>query len=673
MKINFIHFRHILSASIQVSVMIVIMLLTSLGSAAQYYNDTRTVVILPNRAETQRPVQSSVSQDTWNFCSDDNFVYISSSTTGRKVNHDYCTYLQFSLATIPEGAIIDTVDLMIYLKNVKNTSSVFEQGVNLYELSTARSNLVINITDSSSTALSLVSKSNIDQAIHLRPDITDGANWVPARKGNFYCVLAAEEAETYRYYTARSNDMAKQPKLVISYHMPFEQVRRKSWPQYKYDAQHTGMLGWQSNSTATGFKLSNAYSPVGANYIKSDPLLNDDKLVMAYQTSTSEMYRMLSLSRRGSTWADSYTDAFGLVKYGPIGDRKGNVYSMMGNTAGALYVFAPDSWQVIYDKQLENSAQATAIPVIGFDGSIYISTNKGIYAYTPQPECKLKWIYTSGANVFGTVALNEAEQIVYVYDGNSGNVTALNSIDGIKKWDKNIGSTFIADVPVPSVKNDILCVTNNQRKGNRFYILDANTGKGIDSIITGEDLVISQPVIGTNKVFVINNGALESYALSDGTKQSAAGIAGLNPASALVMDGNDNVYVLNTEQGKQSLTMVAPGATSFPSLPISDANGYLAGNRLIIVPDGSLFTGNDNHLYGILPSGLSVKDDITIPFNNASEFKSEYLYRSEGMVRVAGKALTGTQNIVIHGGRGIGFQPGFNVKKGATLSCKSGL
>ena len=672
MKIVLINFRRIFSASVRASLIMMNMLLATLDGAAQYYNDTRTVVILPNKTETQRPELSSVSQDTRDFCSDDSFVYISSSTTGRKVNHDYSAYLEFNLAAIPEGAIIDTVDVMIYLKNVKNTSSIFEQGVNLYELSTARNNQVINIADSSSTALSLVSKSNIGQAVYLRPDIANGATWVSARKGNFYCVLAAEEAETYRYYTERSNDMAKQPKLVISYHMPFEQVRKKSWPQYKHNAQHTGMLGWQSNSTVTGFKLSNAYTPVGANYIKSDPLLNNDKLVV-YQTSSSDIYRMLTLSRRGNTWTESYTDAFGLVKYGPIADRKGNVYSINGHTAGILYVLAPDNLQAIYYKPLDNNAQATATPVISFDGSIYVSTNKGIYAYTPQPECKLKWIYTSGANIFGTVALNDAEQTVYVYDGNSGKMTALNSIDGIKKWEKDIGSTFTTDVPIPSVKNDKVCVTNNQSKGNRFYIMDANDGSIIDSITTGTDAVISQPVIGTDKVFIINNGRLEGYALSDGTKQSTAIIAGLNPASALVMDANDNVYVLNTEPEKQSLTMVAPGASTFPSVPIDDASGYLTNNRLIIAPDGSLFTGNDNHLYSILPTGFNVKDNITIPFNNANDFKSEYLYRSEGIIRVAGKAVTGTQNIVIHAGKGIIFQSNFSVKMGATLNCKSGL
>lgn len=673
MKISLINFRRILSAGVQASLIMMIILLATSGVVAQYYNDTRTAVILPNKTETQRPVDGAVSTDTKTFCSDDNYFYISSSTTGRKVNHDYSAYLQFSLASIPEGAIIDTVDLLIYLKNVKNTSSVFEQGVNLYELSAARNNQVINIADASSIALSLVAKTDTAQAIHLRPDIINGATWVSERKGNFYCMIAAEEAETYRYYTERSNYMSRQPKLLVSYHMPFSQVRKKSWPQYKYDAQHTAMLGWQSNAVATGFKLNNVFSPVDANYIKSDPLLNDDKLVMAYQASGSTWSRLRTLSQQGNLLAETTTDVIGLVKYGPIADRKSNIYCIGGSTGGTLNVLNPDNLQVMFTKQLENNAQATAPPVIGFDGCIYVSTDKGFYAYTPQPECKLKWSYTLVTNRFGTAALNEAEQIVYVYDGANGKIVALNSADGSLKWDANIGGTFTTDIPVPSVKNDRLCVTNNQRKGNRFYIMNANNGRIIDSVTTGIDNIISQPVIGTDKVFIINNGRLEAYALSDGTKQSTAAITGLNPASALVMDANDNVYVLNTEAGKQSLTMVAPGATTFPAIPISDASGYLTGNRLVIAPNGSLFTGNDNHLYSILPTGFSVKNDITIPFDNANDFKSEYLYRSEGMIRVAGKTLMTNQNVVIHAGKGIGFQPGFRVQAGATLSCRSGF
>lgn len=680
MKINFIIYRYSLSAKAQKSMpaslilMIMLLLVVVNGTAQQIqYNDTRATVILPNITQTQRPGDGTVSTDTKTFCSDDNYFFISSSATGRKVNHDYSAYLQFSLAAIPEGAIIDTVDLMIYLSTVKNTSSVFEQGVNLYELSAPRNNQVINIADSSSIALSLISKNDIDKAIHLRPDITNGATWVSERKGNFYCILAAEEAETYRYYTERSNYISRQPKLVVSYHMPVSQVRKKSWPQYKYDAQHTAMLRWQSNATATGFRLSNVFTPLVANYIKSDPLLNDDKLVIAYQASAPPMYRLRTLSQQGYLLSETVTDVVGLVKYGPVADRKSNIYCISGNTGGTLNVLRQDYMKVIFTKQLDNSAQATAPPVIGFDGCIYISTDKGLYAYTPQPECKLKWTYALATNRFGTAALNEAEQTIYVYDGANGKIAALNSIDGSKKWDVNVGSTFTTDIPVPSVKNDRVCITNSQRKGNRFYIVNATDGNVINTITTGTDDIISQSVIGTDRVFIINNGRLEAYALSDGAKQSTASITGLNPASALVMDANDNVYVLNTEQGKQSLTMVAPGAAIFPSVPIDDANGYLTGNRLSLAPNGSLFTGNDNHLYSILPTGFSVKSDLTIPFDNDSDFRSEYLYRSEGMIRVAGKILMTNQNVVIHAGKGITFQPGFRVQMGATLSCRSGL
>ncbi|WP_188316161.1 outer membrane protein assembly factor BamB family protein [Chitinophaga agrisoli] len=645
---------------------LIIILLMAINATAQY-NDQRTMVILPNLTQTQKPGEATVNPDTRAFCSDDNYVFISSSTTGRKVNHDYSAYLQFSLAAIPAGAVIDTVDLLIYLNKVKNTSSVFEQGVSLYELNNARGSQIINIADSSSTALSQVSQTDIAQAVHLQPDITDGSTWVAKRKGNFYCVLAAEEAETYRYYTERSGDRSKQPKLVITYHMPAGHARKNSWPQYKYDAQHTAMLPWQSNTTATGFKLINTFSE---NYIKSDPLLNEDKLVFAYQSASQPMYQLLAMSQGGYRLTQASTEA--LVKYGPIADRNSNIYCMTGNAASTLAVLNPDKLQFICNKQLENNAQAVAAPITGFDGSIYISTNQGVYAYTPQPECKLKWIYTANGNKFGIPALSETEQALYVYDGTSGNITALNTIDGLIKWQTPLKTSFTTDIPVPSVKNNRLCITTGLRKGNAFYIIDTRDGQLLQTVKTGPE-VLSQPVIGAGKAFIINNGQVEAYALSNGAKESATATKNLNPASALVIDANDNLYALSTEQGKQSLTMVAPGATTFPTLPIEDAKGLLAGNRLLLAPDGTLVTGNDNHLYTISPTGFALKDNITIPLNNSNDFKSEYLYRTEGTVNVAGKTITGNQNIVIQAGKGIILQSGFSVRMGATLHCKTGL
>jgi hypothetical protein len=637
-----------------------------------HYNDSRTVVILPNLSQTQRPGDNTATTNTIKFCSDVNFLFISSSTTKNKVNHDYSIYLQFSLAAIPEGAIVDTVDLMVYLNGVKNTSSVFEQGVNLYELGSSKGSQVIDIADSSSSAMSLVSKDDIARAVHLQPDVTDGANWVAKRKGNLYCVLAAEEAETYQYYSELSGDRSKQPKLVIKYHMPANQTRKSSWPQYKYDAQHTGMLTWQSNAAATGFKIKDVFSPAGANYISSDPTLCDDKLVFAYQSSVPPMYRLRSLSQQGNLLAETSTaDTIGLVKYGPVADRGSNIYCITGNVANTLAVLSANKLQVIFRKALENNAQATALPVIGFDGSLYLTTNKGIYAYTPQPECKLKWIYTAGKNKFGTIALDEDEESVYVYDGDGGNMTALSNIDGVKKWAAAGMATFETDIPVPAVKNGQVYLTNGLRRGDQFYTINASNGNMLNTIsATGP--VISQPVIGVKQVYIINNGQLEAYSLSDGTKQPNTGPTGLNAASALVMDANSNVYALNTEQGKQSLTMVPFSSTTFSVLNIEDAKGYLTGNRMLLSPQGSLWAGNNNHLYCFNPAGFTVKEAINIPFNNANDFNSEFLYRSEGAIKVAGKTITGQQNVVIHSGSSIGFQPNFSVKLGATLTCKTG-
>lgn len=637
-----------------------------------HYNDSRTIVILPNISLTQKPGDNTVTAETKQFCSDSNFLYISASTQRNKVNHDYSIYLQFSLAAIPEGAIIDTVDLMIYLNKVKNTSSPFEQGINLYELDKPKGNSTIDISGATSTAMSLASRKKLDQAIHLQPDIDNGETWVAERKGNWYCVLAAEEAETYRYYTERLGDRGKQPKLVIKYHMPSAQVRKNSWPQYKYDAAHTGMLPWQSNAAASGFALKDVYSPAGGNYIMAAPLLYNDNLILAYQSSTPPMYRLRAISQQGNLLAEtSGADTIGLVKYGPVADRSNHIYCLTGNTANTLKVLSADSLKPIFKKTLENDAQATALPVIGFDGSLYISTNKGIYAYTPQPECKLKWIYTAGANRFGTVALGEDEQMVYVYDGGNGKLSALHSIDGVQQWAATGMASFETDIPVPSVKGNKVCITNALRKGNTFYMIDAEKGTIIKKLTSVGDL-ISQPVLGPTQVYIINNGQLEAYALTNGAKQPDIGPRDLNAASTLVTDANSNVYLLNTEQGKQSLTLVQSSGGGVPALPIGDEKGYLTGNRLLLTPGGNLLAGNNNHLYALAPTGFSEKGSLTIPLNNANDFNSEYLYRSEGAIKVAGKTITDKQNVVVHSGTSIGFQPNFSVKLGGTLSCKTG-
>lgn len=667
MKIHLIHYKRIFFIHLIAGLLL---LLTTTNGTAQQYNDTRVAVILPNVTQTQRPGAATVSTDTRTFCSDDNFFFISSSTTGRKVNHDYSGYLEFWLSSIPEGAIIDTVDLIIYLSQVKNTSSAFEQGVNLYELSNYRNNnQVINIADSSSIAMSLVSKNDVSQAIHLRPDIANGKTWVSERNGNFYCVLAAEEAQTYRYYTERSNDLSKQPKLVISYHMPMDQTRNKNWPQYKYDAQHTAAQGWQSNTTPTSFRINNTYSPSGANYIMSDPLLNDDKLMVYYESSSTSRYKVLTLSQQGNDLGEYFLST--KLQCPPIADRKGYAYYFVGNKGLDIRVFDMHQY-LLFMKMIDNDATVVATPVMGFDGSMYISTDKGLYAYTPMPGCKLKWIYGSSANKFGTVALNESEQMVYVYDGASGKLVAVNAVDGVMKWDADVMTKFAQDIPVPSVKNDKVCVTNGLRKGNSFHILDAITGDIVKKVTAHADsAVFSQPVIGTDNIYIINRGLLEGYSLANGEKVSTATITGLNPASALAMDGNNNVYILNTEEGKQSLTVVSPGATTFPSVAIPDSYGYLTGNRLMVAPDGSLITGNNNHIYTIVPTSFAVKGDIAIPADNA--FKSEYLYRADGVVQVSGNTIANRQNVVIHGGRGMNFKPGFSVQLGATLTCKAGL
>jgi len=172
-------------------------------------------------------------------------------------------------------------------------------------------------------------------------------------------------------------------------------------------------------------------------------------------------------------------------------------------------------------------------------------------------------------------------------------------------------------------------------------------------------------------VFIINNGQLETYGLALTPSTNTSSVP-LNPTSAMAADADNNVYILNTEQGKQSFMLRTPGKNSDIRLDINNSAGNLTGNRLLLSPAGTAFIGNDNHILGISPTGFSVEENITIPFSNASNFDSEFLYRSKGTIDVTGKTINSTQNVIIHSGSAITFQPGFSVKSGGTLACNVG-
>ncbi len=658
-------------------IFIVLLFSSTIAESRAQYNGRRTMVLLPD-----------IDVSAGNLASEKD-LYLYGSTDGNKAVQQRVIYMRFDLSAIPRYAKIDSVEIRLYLKSQIDTKG--KQFVRVYELK--------NQSDWSSITWDhqpvaggnpngeAIASANITEAqkkksIKLKMDIDDSDKWLAEKGKNLWFFITANSSQ-YTYYSSRSGDLGKQPRMVISYHMPPELVQNNGWPQYKYNAQHTGQTEWKSNTTASGYQVRTIFAPTGANAIKSDPVLYNGRLIFGYQSSDVPMYRLRAYTGSGTLVAEN-SAINGIVKYTPIADRANQLYCVTGFSGDSILVFDATTLKRVYAKKIPDNAQVTTTPVVGFDGSLYLSTNKGVYAFTAMPEFKIKWKYgKEKEDSFGTVALREDEKELFVFNGkmgdvnNTGRLVEIESTEGEEKWVKEGFLTYSTDIPVPVLKNDNggklrVLITDNFLIGKSFSIIDPVNRQVVKEVRSNENS-ISQPVVGANQAYIINDKKLESYRLSDGGKESSYNTPALNAASALALDKDENIYILNPQSGKQSLTMVSAkgNAVILKDTVAGHPWGNLSGNLLLLTPAGSLIARSDNYLYTFDPTGFAQQNDIEIPFSGA--LSGQYLYRAGGKITVTenGGVKTG-QDVIIHSGSGVGFKNGFSVQQGAQLSVKTG-
>lgn len=651
-------------------VAVVLLVLTAPAARSQSGDEgnPKTMIVLPDRDA----VACNVDQP----CPGETDLRLYTSKTGPNIKRDNVVFIHFGLWSVPAGAVIDEVALSFYLKKQVDPNS--EQFVSVYELPRQTGEgldwnrlPVAPAGLGDAIASAKITSRNIDKATHFVLDGIEPKKWLPAHNGDLWLFLAAN-SQQYRYHSTRADNPSLRPKLIVKYHMP-PYFRFGNWAQYRYNAQHTGQIEWQSNTTTSGFNIKTVFN-AGAGSVTNMPVYCNNRLVFYYQSKDEPKNIIEAYSDNGGQVAENRAIG-GIVTNGPVAGRNNYIYCVVDYKTLQVLDGGNDL-RVLHTKTLNDGAQARGLPVIGFDGSIYINTDKGIYAYTAVPEFKLKWKYTF--TPVGNVALSEDERTVYTYDGGdkpgTGRLVALNNINGHERWAIRDLLAFSKDLPMPSVKNDRVCFTDNQANGNNFYIINEDDG-AILKKVTGTGNNISQPVMGNNEAFIINNGKIQSYNLSDGAfvKEYASQLS-LEAASSLAMDKSRNLYILNTESNTQSLTMVAVDKTTTPVIKLVPKADYgnLTGNCLLVLPNGKLVATSNNFLYAFTPTGFAETNAIKIPFNSTA-FTTEYLYRAENKITVSeGSTLSGTKNVVIHAKKGgVGFGKNFKVEKGAQLRVQS--
>lgn len=646
---------------------------------AQTAGITRQMVILPvaDTFVSKKKVSTSLPDE----------LYVEAGRSQGKTDRNSVTYLHFNLGALPPHATVTAATLVISLKQITDPEG--DQEIFVYDIKGRTDIRGINWDNQpapngfAAESQKVAHAAGIDQEyarerIVCPLDRSYVAGWQSQRGSNIVMMLGAN-AEQCTYYSSRVANATLKPRLVISYILR-DTLEPAGWAQFRYNAAHTAQNNWTSNAAIDTFAVRKMYAASQGN-IMGKPLLYEGHLLFAFQSNQQPMHRLYDIDETGGAPLASGTNLNAIVKWSPVIDSRGNIYCFTGQTSDSLKVYSvPMALKQTYAYRLTGGFHINADPVIGTDGSLYISTDSGIYAYTPCPDFRLKWRYAvSGTNnYFGTVTLNAREDTVFVCQsvaGKSGNLIAVSNIDGRVLW-----TTAVADgvnsvmpeknIPVPLAKNGKLYFTDGLVSGKNFFILD-----GTGSIIARERAIenaadISCPVASGERVFVISNHVLKSWNIQNEQQDTMLRFSGLSAASTIVSAGNQGLYILHNSVGDQSLISVW-AKDQYSRLPLpTDKYGNLYSGLLVLTPSGALITGNTESLYRMYPKSFTERQSVNIP--GGIDFETEHVYRSVRDISVEGRTLARNQQIIIQSLNGIRFQKNFRVQKGARLQCKTG-
>lgn len=638
-------------------------------------------------------------------------------------------YHLFDTGAIPPQAFVASWTLRLCLKSQNDPQGY--QFVKIYNVNNVADVLkMLNGTGTRSfkaigSAREVNDQTPVIDFEHKIKEKNDRINWLKINRSGFALMLASpSEAQDYAYYLKAEDDNQctkfgkedkipcynVQPKLIVKYYMPIMRPR-SDWSQYNYDPQHTGRTPWkiylnpneQERKVQAERKI--VYSPNG--YIKGDPVVYDNDLFFHTQLDAHPSGKKFFITAVSGTRMPLWDrDVEEVVKFQPFADHNGLLYVVTENHFLILdldeegKLLKKINW---YDLLKTKQVGIRSTPTIGYNSSLYFSTNRGIYALTPYPDLEILWNYASDENSFGRITLSEDEGTAYVIDCETGELVAIDAADGTEKWRK--GEFLKNDknnnhLPVPVVgKNGYIYVTNGFYTGDYLQIFNER-GDAIKRIMTKDK--ISQPVIDSkgNAYFMQTGRGLCKY---DPNKKDTLSVARgsdkLNASSILVMNGNDNVYVVDRFSDPQLVKGYTADLKEIFALGVPQTKSSSEGistnfkDNLLVAPDGTLYTCNDNHLFAITIRDSSITnlklkkdmiksctetifhavDSLTILENVAIKDMKSIIFQSAKIINIEEDvSIDSTCSVVFKSGV-IGFKPGFSVKKGACLICKTGF
>jgi len=611
------------------------------------------------------------------------------------------SFFKFNFTNIPLNVIMDEWHVKLYAVPDPNKSAFSSQIITLLKGSNTWTGAETHLSDPAlswedisknkegAIGRAEVTKKSVFINMKIRPTVIDAWKSFPY---NILSLAARSpsKGENTQFYSSITSEtptyFSKKPKLVVSYEVeayPF----REDWSQAFSNAQHISSINWKTNETTTKAQVHKLQN-TGNDYYQ---LIGPTGAVLVYKNLPIVFTQ--SVEGTGGAFSVKQLDSKGAVLWSKVVDNVAKCWPMIDELGRLYYISASDKISVLdlnnkgdilysatlADISVQQFSTLTETATLGYDGTLYLPTDTGVFALSAYPQLKIRWKYplvTGELN--GPVSLSPDESKAFFINANTtqkqSRMIVLDNIDGTPLGTSNYDlGEYKSDcnhyIPAPVVQNDTrVFILNGYDNSNKLFVYDVDeTGiTKTQTLTSGEDknTGISQPVIDVaSNVYFVYNNKLALYNATD-NKASVFKSDKLNNASILVTDASLNIYALDLYSNEKKIFGLKNDTKDPDSFSVNIDENTM--KHLVLAPDGTLYTVTANNLIAITPKKLSVEELIV------SELRRNTVYRGTESVTVNETTVLPTTNAIINSGGTISFKPGFTVQKGAQLTCKTG-
>lgn len=472
--------------------------------------------------------------------------------------------------------------------------------------------------------------------------------------------------------------LPRRPRMVVRYDLPFP--GSSSWPQPRFDAQHSGRIPWISNVFPQGaLEPEKIYSTSG---LQLNPVLFDDVVYLVVENT--EGFFLRAVDRTGGVVSTSRE--LGQPAVQPVAAPGG--YLLYANEKSIRFLDVGASFAEVYTLAVAGIRQP---PTVGRDGTFYVADDEGVTAYSSPTgrdgfiPPQVLWQLEQNATSTAPVGLSRDQSMVFVAslvpDKESTKIR-LTAIDN--RTGEPVASFCSARVdwnrpPTPVVGIDEVYTAANPSQPTSstpalllaFAIPRSPAGplfsecgwkpKQLEATDEAGGF-ITPSVNSRGRPLAAHGTSLTLY--GEGQQPSVQLPSAVS--SNLVLDGDDHVLLF---AGKLLYALDGDLKEQYrlDTSAFDDIN-----TNLLLAPDGTLLVNNRSTLFQIRPDLTA--DNVPTTCTPEVRHKRPSVFRASSCIRLAGDlALIPGDAVILQSGGEVEAAPGFEVSEGAYSKIETGL